>query len=977
MSRERLMLGGRPWPRKLCALVLMVFAALAGLASSSVCMPIRPDLLDRLEKEGRLGDFVEAQLPVENDAYERGLNVPSSRSPFPNGTLPINGTSTLNLRAVVILVDFEDNPADTVNYPPSYYDRLLFSIGERPTGSLREYFLENSDGKLNVTGAATRWLRMPHPYSYYVAGKRGIGTYPYNAQKLTEDAVVAADWEVNFSNFDNDGPDGVPDSGDDDGYVDALFIVHAGPGYETTLDTTNIHSHTWVVLFEQIVDGIMVWPYTMLAEDSRTGVFCHEFAHILGIPDLYDRDYSSRGLGSWSLMAFGGWNGLGMRPGHLDAWSKIKAGFTTPVIPATNIEEASFPPVERESAIYKLWNGGTGDREYFLLERREKIGFDEYLPGHGLLIYHVDEDVGSNDNAFRYKVALEQADGLWHLENNANLGDDGDPYPGSLLKSIFGYETTPGSLGYGGVDSRVRVFDIAQAESLLTAGIWVEMGPEVSVSSFVVKDSLGNNDGNPDPGETVSLKLYLKNSGSDATGVTGILVPRSSCVTMGSSSAAFGTIHPNSERWSYPPFTFTVSDTLSADPFGAWFDISVWSDSGFFTQDSILVGVGNVFGFKDDMEHPVGWVHYAARVGWHDEWHLSADRAFDGVYSWACANADSGVYSPRTDAALVTPVMLVGSEPRLRFYHWIDASVDADGALAGGFVEISSNGSPWTRLVPIGGYPYELKAIEEFPYADRGVFSGNEAQWERAEFNLSSYINSAIQLRFRFLSSSDSTVARGWYIDSLAVVTTSTPIWISSLVASEVAGCVLLSWNADSELRSLPFSVWRSPGPDGTEGMCKISSEPVFAGDYYDFRDCDVDPGVEYKYWVGVEGSSSLVYGPVMIQTSTRGSGSARLELVSTNPVTDRLKLRAWTPGGSAGDHISIRLFDTAGRFVRNLYDGPGASGAAGSEPISLEWDTKDYSGKHVGSGVYFLRLEWPTGAVVRKVLVLRASGGY
>jgi hypothetical protein len=114
----------------------------------------------------------------------------------------------------------------------------------------------------------------------------------------------------------------------------------------------------------------------------------------------------------------------------------------------------------------------------------------------------------------------------------------------------------------------------------------------------------------------------------------------------------------------------------------------------------------------------------------------------------------------------------------------------------------------------------------------------------------------------------------------------------------------------------------------------------------------------------------------VVIRTAARGSNIPRLELVSTNPVTNLLKLRVWSSLGLANNHISVRLFDTSGRFVRNLYDGPGAFGTSSSEPISLEWDTKDCSGKRVGSGVYFLKLEWPTGAVVRKVLVLRTSGG-
>ena len=959
----------------LCALAVLVLAGVFFETRISFSMPIRPDLLDRLEKEGKLKELVESQRLIEDDAAARGWNVPPSM-PKRQESFQVNAAATRNLRAAVVLVDFSDNVADTVNFPPSYYERLLFSVGEYPTGSLRDYFRENSFGKLDVTGVVTHWLRMPQPYSYYVGVRRGLGYYPNNAQKLAEDAAQAADWEINFSNLDNDGPDGIPDSGDDDGFVDALFIVHAGPGYETTLDTMKIHSHQWVMFNEQILDGVLLWPYAMEAQDSKTGVFCHEFGHVLGLPDLYDRDYSSRGLGGWSLMAFGGWNGLGVYPGHLDAWSKIRAGFMNPVVPVQNAEGVSFSPIERDPLAYKLWYGGTGDREYFLVERREKQGFDAFLPGHGLLIYHVDEDVSNNDNAWHYKVALEQADGLSHLENNANLGDDADPYPGSLSKTVFGYETAPNSRAYTGADSRVRIFGMAQVDSVLTANIWVEQSPEIFVSGFVVKDSVGNNDGRLDAGETASLKLRVKNSGSEAIDVTGVLTPRSPAITMLNSSSAFGTLPPNSEGASVPSYVFAVSDTLSANPFGAWFGLDVSSGSGFFTQDSILVGIGNVMGFKDDMENPEGWEHYSVRAGWIDQWHLSSARAFSGSRSWSCTDPDSGTYFSRDDAGLTSPVILLGGEPTLSFYHWMEVVGDTTGAQAGGFVEISSNGSPWTKLFPVGGYPDSLKRQEDFPMADRRVFSDTKGQWEREEFNLVAYSNSAVRLRFRFVSSRDSILARGWYVDSLAVVTTYTPVWISSLNASEADGCVSLTWSAATELRSVPFSVWRSPGPDNGGDMYKVNTDPIFAGGNYRFKDCDVSPGAEYRYWVGVDGVPSLLYGPVALRVKEIGPGAARLELISPNPVTNYLSLKAWLPSGTARRRVSVRLFDISGRFVRSLYEELVARGSGDSEPIRLDWDTKDYSGNRVGSGVYFLRLEWPTGAVVRKVLVLRIPNG-
>ncbi|MFH0778595.1 MAG: M6 family metalloprotease domain-containing protein, partial [Candidatus Eisenbacteria bacterium] len=810
--------------RHMAALLVFLVAFVASCPVSGV--PVRPDLLERLREEGRLEEFLERTVELELDACRRGLDAPPSAGPLFQEGLPVQSVLPSRMNAIVLLVDFNDNEADTLSFPPSSYLDLLFSMGANPNGSLREYYLENSFDRLDVGGAVTRWYRLPQLYSYYVAGRRGIGPYPRNCQKMVEDAIAIADWDVNFANFDNDGPDGIPDSGDDDGYVDALFVVHAGPGFEETLDTNDVHSHSWSIFRDVTLDGVKVRSYAMQPENGKVGVFCHEFGHILGLLDLYDRDYSSRGLGYWSLMAYGSWMGWGVRPGHLDAWSKIRAGFCNPVVPSANVENVSFPPVELEPVIYKLWDSGAAGDEYFLVERRKRIGFDELLPGEGMLIYHVDEAAGSNDNAFHYRVALEQADGCWHLENNFNVGDAGDPYPGASWNHVFGYETVPGSMGYGGIDSRVRVFGITEIDTELTADIWVQQGPNLFMSRFVIVDTLGNNDGNPDVGETVSLNLYLTNIGSEAPGVMAALVPRDPCVSMLNSLAGFGTMRPHTERVSSPPFVFTVCDTISRDPCGVWFDLYVVSGDGYERRDSVLVGVGNLLGFADDAEVPGVWEHYSARVGWNDEWHLSTRRRFEGESSWVCARNDSAAYLSRDDAVLVTPVILLGEEPRFLFYYWIDAQADTGGAFDGGTVEISANGSAWQSVAPVGGYPYLLRPGQDSPLGGVGVFSGPGTDWKRVEFNLAAYARSAVRLRFRFFSNPDSIVGEGWYVDSMTVITSQTPVWICCADASEKDGCIELSWKAMRELRGAAFSVWRSPGPEGEPGLHLVSREP-------------------------------------------------------------------------------------------------------------------------------------------------------
>jgi immune inhibitor A len=136
---------------------------------------------------------------------------------------------------------------------------------------------------------------------------------------LTEDVVYLADPYVDFSQYDNDN----------DGYVDALFVIHAGPGAEHTGDPNDIWSHQWNTGYPPYVDGVYVTTYSMEPEywsspgDMTIGVYCHELGHVFGLPDLYDYGFDSQGVGRWSLMAVGSWNGpMGSSPAHPDAWSR-------------------------------------------------------------------------------------------------------------------------------------------------------------------------------------------------------------------------------------------------------------------------------------------------------------------------------------------------------------------------------------------------------------------------------------------------------------------------------------------------------------------------------------------------------------------------------------------------------------------------------------------------------------------------------
>jgi immune inhibitor A len=470
-------------------LFLISLALIPGHQNSSA-IPPHPTLEERIESgEITLPDRVLDPKYLE----EKGIDQPSYHpisETYPAGTGPVG-----SFKALVLLVNFTDNPS-TVN--ASFFDTLVFGNQQ---GCVRHYYQEVSYGALDIVTvdlpSVTGWSTAPQTYAYYVDGLYGLGgdyppyNYPQNAQKLVEDLVDLVNPTVDFSQYDNDS----------DGYVDALIVVHAGQGAELTGSPNDIWSHKWGVTWSwalSLKDGVRVWEYTMQPEywlsthDMTCGVYCHELGHIFGLPDLYDTDYSSQGIGKWSLMAAGSWNGyLGNTPAHPDAWCMTRLGYVTPSLVATNTTGVEVPAVKNSPTIFKLWTDGSPANEYFLVENRQKIGYDSQLPHHGLMIYHVDQnigDYGANDlewypgytDSGHYKVALEQSDGLWQMEKNINTGNSGDPYPGTYNRRTFNFSSTPNSQSYAGAETYVGVTNISDSGDTMTC--------DLLVSSSDVKD---------------------------------------------------------------------------------------------------------------------------------------------------------------------------------------------------------------------------------------------------------------------------------------------------------------------------------------------------------------------------------------------------------------------------------------------------------------------------------------------------------
>ncbi|MBL8252925.1 MAG: M6 family metalloprotease domain-containing protein, partial [Candidatus Competibacter sp.] len=308
----------------------------------------------------------------------------------------------------------------------------------------------------------------------------------------------------NFAPYDQDG----------DCQVDVANIVHQGSGEEASGLATDIWSHSWDLNSARAwnlshygayttkspctaggyitVSRYVIQPEILWSDMTTVGVFAHEYGHALGLPDLYDYGYDSAGVGSWSLMAGGTWNYAarqGDRPAHPDAWSKYKLGWIAPILIGSGSPQSpTVQPAYAYASVYQLLNGSPSlGGEYFLIENRQKGGFDIGLPGSGLLVWHIDESQTTNNNqcypggpscaAQHYHVALVQADNLWDLEKDQNQGDGGDPYPGTSNQSNFTSGSAPSSQLYSGAASSVSITNIAVSGSNVTATLSADGDP--------------------------------------------------------------------------------------------------------------------------------------------------------------------------------------------------------------------------------------------------------------------------------------------------------------------------------------------------------------------------------------------------------------------------------------------------------------------------------------------------------------------
>lgn len=378
--------------------------------------------------------------------------------------------STGSPKALVLLVEFADQEMITTD-AYEYFNALLNQEGfarEGGTGSVKDYYTEISGGRFTPDFDLYGPIKLPESYKYY-GGNNAYGNdkQPY---RMLIDACDMLDDTVDFSQYDTDG----------DGKIDNIFVFYAGRGEASGGGPDTIWPHSGNVGMqsgaEHYYDGKQLNRYACANEWGESpagqlrpdgiGTFVHEFCHVLGLPDLYTTHYTHAFTpGSWSVMDMGPYNNDSRTPPRMSAYELLSLGWID-IKDVNRDMNVMLPEISKGVAARIPTYKST---EFFLLENRQQHGWDAYIPGHGMLVWHIDfvstvwsQNIVNDDNAHQY-VDIEEADNYLSDENRS-----GDSFPGALGITSFTDETIPSMKTWNGKPVGCPLTDICEEGGVIT-----------------------------------------------------------------------------------------------------------------------------------------------------------------------------------------------------------------------------------------------------------------------------------------------------------------------------------------------------------------------------------------------------------------------------------------------------------------------------------------------------------------------------
>ena len=385
-------------------------------------------------------------------------------------------------RGLVILVNYTDIAFETEkaemdsmligkNYTRDYsytYRGKTYEITSQ--GSARQYFEDASFGQYNLQLDVVGPVTVSKNMAYY-GGNNSYGSDKY-PEVMVKEACELVDDSVDFSLYDNN----------DDGYVDFVYVIYAGYGEADGGGANTIWPHAWYLysaagrrceLDGKIIDLYACGNELDFYSKNHTGIgtFCHEFSHVLGLPDLYDTEqtHKQKTLGMWSILDYGPYNNDGNTPPMYSAYERFFMGWLTPrlitepeniVLEELNSSQTALLVTTTDQ--HNLIGNDPNPTKFYMLENRQQEGWDEYLPGHGLMLTYVQYSYNKwlqntvNNTAKSMGIDLIEADGRAPISSqNGYDGKATDLFPAGATEytqiadhPILGIQEVEGTISF-------------------------------------------------------------------------------------------------------------------------------------------------------------------------------------------------------------------------------------------------------------------------------------------------------------------------------------------------------------------------------------------------------------------------------------------------------------------------------------------------------------------------------------------------
>lgn len=537
------------------------------------------------------------------------------------GRYTSNFPRTGKIKGLVILVEYSDVKFNSgyKTDAKTYFNDLLHKEGFNEyngTGCATEYFRKQSNGQFDPEFDLYGPITLPYAQSYYG------GNDSYGDDNAPHMMVVHAcqqlDATVDFSKYDNDG----------DGYVDNVFVFYAGQGEASYGGDDTVWPHSWEVSSgtgsKFRLDGVIIDRYACTNEWERStpdgvGTFIHEFSHVMGLPDLYHTSSSSASYtpGAWSVLDYGPYNNDGRTPPNYSIYERNAMGWIKPELIDGTVRFVSLEDIAESNKGFIIQTDKEND--FFLLENRQQTGWDKYVPGHGMMIWHVDynrsvfDSNSVNNNSSHQYVDIIEANST--ANSNSGRAMAGYPWPGTSGKTEFGPNSIPALKSWSGYKPDITLKEITEANGVVTFGVnGVLEAPVANEAVTGGTDWFNASWSAVDEAESYELTVTATSgavgSGSETADFTGQKLPQgwyTDATSYYTTSGNYGEASPSLKM--DKDAQMLISRMYGADITG----LSFWHKyngnivSGSSVQIEVFVPEGEVNGTEDPQYTPGTW----------------------------------------------------------------------------------------------------------------------------------------------------------------------------------------------------------------------------------------------------------------------------------------------------------------------------------------------------------------------------------